>query len=197
MTQERTWERVTVDNVLVAPLIENSPLPALNAEHRAVYHLAIPKSDTHRWEGQLVQFWGQTWAVLGIPTQGIDELIPGPWNKKVTVELYRTGAPEAAGLWTETVQLLSAAAVQDADGYRESEEPTKRPVAAIFTAGVIADEHAGDNKTGVRRSAAAEVWEGDYQEERELEHEERRYTITQRKPTGRGTLLLQLEEVWR
>lgn len=197
-TAERSWTASTVDNVLIAPLIENSPLPGLNqAGHRAVYHLAIPKTDAHLWEGQLVQFWDRTWAVLGIPTQGIDELIPGPWNKKVVVELYREGAPEPEGLWTDTVQLLSRTTQQDADGYRTDDAITLRAVTAIFTDGVNGAEYSGDDKSGVRHGATVEIWEGDFREERELRFDGRLYRIDQYKPTGRGTLLLQLEEVWR
>lgn len=198
MTAERTWEPVTVENVLVAPLIENSPLPGVNAAgHRAVYHLGIPKTDEHLWQGQLVQFWGRTWAVIGVPTIGIDELIPGPWNKKAVVELYRTAAPEPAGLWTDAVELLTESAGLDADGYKQNTVTTRRAATVIFTEGVNAEEHAADSKSAVRRSATAEIWTGDYREERALVFDGRRYTILSRKPTGRGTLLLQLEEVWR
>lgn len=198
MTAERTWERVTVENVLIAPLIENSPLPGVNAAgHRAVYHLAIPKIDEHLWQGQLVQFWGSTWAVIGVPTMGIDELIPGTWNKKAVVELYRTAAPEPAGLWTDTVTLLTERAGQDEDGYKQNAVTTSRDVSVIFTEGVNAEEHTEAEKSGVRHSATAEIWTGDYQEERALLFDSRRYTILSRKPTGRGTLLLRLEEVWR
>lgn len=165
--------------------------------HRAVYYLAIPKTDTHQWEGQLVQFWNATWAVIGIPTMGIDELIPGPWNKKVVVELYRTAAPKPEGLWTDTVTLLTETAGKDADGYKTDALTTERAATVIFTSGVNTEEYTADDKSGVRRSAKAEIWTGDYQEERALVYDDHRYTILQRKPTGRGTLMLYLEEVWR
>lgn len=198
MTAARSWHAAEVDNVLVAPLIENSPLPATNAAgHRAVYHLAIPKTDEHRWEGQLVQFWGRTWAVLGIPTQGIDELIPGPWNKKVVVELYRDSAPEPEGLWTDTVRLLSRYRQQDADGYHSDDTINPRNVTAIFTEGVRGEEHSEDSKTEVQLFATAEIWEGDFNGERELLYDGTRYSIESRTPTGRGTLMLKLREVWR
>ena len=84
-----SWTPVTVDNVLVAPVLEvDNQIAMLPDGHRAVYHLGIPKSDTQRWEGQLVQFFGQTWSVIGIPTEGIEELIPLEWNKKVLCERY-------------------------------------------------------------------------------------------------------------
>jgi len=50
--------------------------------------LAIPKGDTNDWENQEVRFFGERWRVIGMPLQGIDELIPLDWNKKVMVERY-------------------------------------------------------------------------------------------------------------
>lgn len=83
----------TVENVLVAPATEGGMEggeETLNTTNltgsRAAYVLAIPKGDTHTWEGNLVEFFGETWRVIGRPTEGISALIPGPWNKKVRVE---------------------------------------------------------------------------------------------------------------
>jgi len=50
--------------------------------------LAIPKGDTNIWEDQEVRFFGERFRVFGKPLQGIDDLIPLEWNKKVTVERY-------------------------------------------------------------------------------------------------------------
>ena len=110
-----SWDPVEVGNVLIAPVSEvDSTTAALPEGHRAIYHLAIPKADTHRWEGQLVQFWNSTWAVVGIPTEGMDDLIPGPWNKKVTVEHYRTDAPDVDSLWRDQVLLKHRIVARDA-----------------------------------------------------------------------------------
>ena len=80
---------VEVENVLIAPLSDQEVLETLNLTGRkAVYQLGIPKGDAHDWENQRVQFFGQTWQVIGIPTEGQDELIPLFWNKKVKVERY-------------------------------------------------------------------------------------------------------------
>ena len=80
---------VEVENVLIAPLSDQEVLDTLNLTGRkAVYQLGIPKGDAHVWENQRVQFFGQTWQVIGIPTEGQDELIPLFWNKKVKVERY-------------------------------------------------------------------------------------------------------------
>lgn len=80
---------VEVENVLIAPLSDQEVLETLNLTGRkAVYQLGIPKGDAHDWENQRVQFFGQTWQVIGIPTEGQDKLIPLSWNKKVKVERY-------------------------------------------------------------------------------------------------------------
>lgn len=80
---------VEVENVLIAPLSDQEVLDTLNLTGRkAVYQLGIPKGDAHNWENQRVQFFGQTWQVIGIPTEGQNELIPLSWNKKVKVERY-------------------------------------------------------------------------------------------------------------
>ena len=78
-----------VEHVLIAPLSDQEVLDTLNLTGRkAVYQLGIPKGDTHDWENQRVQFFGETWQVIGIPTEGQSELIPLFWNKKATVERY-------------------------------------------------------------------------------------------------------------
>lgn len=78
-----------IENVLVAPASSTEILDTLNLTgKKVVYNLAIPKEDTHTWEGQLVKFFGETWRVVNIPERGIDNLIPGDWNQKVQVERY-------------------------------------------------------------------------------------------------------------
>ena len=80
---------IEVDNVLVSPTSSEEVLNQQNLTGRtAVYTLAIPKGDTNVWENQEVHFFGKRWRVFGITLQGIDELIPLGWNKKVTVERY-------------------------------------------------------------------------------------------------------------
>lgn len=80
---------VEVENVLVAPTTEQDILSNTSLEGaKAVYTLAIPKSDTHNWENAKVEFFGETWKAYGIPARGMDENIPLAWNKKVVVERY-------------------------------------------------------------------------------------------------------------
>jgi len=80
---------IDVPGVLVSPLSSEEILDELNLTgKKAVYQLAIPKGDTHEWEDQRVQFFGETWHVIGFPTEGIEGNIPLSWNKKVKVERY-------------------------------------------------------------------------------------------------------------
>lgn len=82
-----TETAIPVDNVLVAPLSTEETLDVLNLTgHKAQYQLAIPKGDTHEWENQRVQFFGQTWQVIGSPLMGIEANIPLEWNTKIRVE---------------------------------------------------------------------------------------------------------------
>ena len=84
-----TDAEITVENVLVAPTSSEDIVNTLSLTGRkAAYTLAIPKGDTNTWENQEVRFFGRVWRVLGIPTEGIEELIPLDWNKKVMVERY-------------------------------------------------------------------------------------------------------------
>lgn len=80
---------VIVENVLVAPASTTEILDTLNMTgKKAVYNIAIPKGDSHTWQDCRVDFFGQSWRVIGLPQQGIDENIPGAWNQKWMVERY-------------------------------------------------------------------------------------------------------------
>lgn len=80
---------IPVKNVLVVPTLSDDVVntQALTGR-KAVYTLAIPKDDTNSWENQEVRFFGERWRVFGIPTQGMNHLMPLAWNKKVLVERY-------------------------------------------------------------------------------------------------------------
>lgn len=78
-----------VANVLVAPASSNEIVDSQSLFGRkAVYTLAIPKGDRHNWENAKVLFFGEPWQAFGIPLEGIEELIPLDWNKKVMVTRY-------------------------------------------------------------------------------------------------------------
>ena len=83
------FEAVVVENVLVAPGSSDDILSTTNLTgKKAIYTLAIPKSDNHDWTDKKVEFFGQMWKTFGIPLEGIEENIPLEWNKKVMVERY-------------------------------------------------------------------------------------------------------------
>lgn len=80
---------IEVDNVLVKPTSSDDIVNTKDLTGRtAIYTLAIPKGDNNIWENQEVRFFGERWKTFGIPLQGIEELIPLDWNKKVMVERY-------------------------------------------------------------------------------------------------------------
>ena len=78
-----------VENVLVYPANTSETLDAQNLiGGKAVYNIAIPKGDSHTWRGNKVEFFGETWRVVGLPQMGIEENIPLDWNEKWAVERY-------------------------------------------------------------------------------------------------------------
>lgn len=78
-----------IENVLVYPASETEILDTINLTGRkAVYNMAIPKGDTHDWTNKHVSFFGKDFRTIGEPTEGIEELIPLSWNKKVRCEIY-------------------------------------------------------------------------------------------------------------
>ncbi len=80
---------VPVENVLIGePKTEDIINELQLSGKKLAYTLAVPKGDTHDWTDTKVQFFGQVFRTIGEPTQGIDELIPLSWNKKVKVEHY-------------------------------------------------------------------------------------------------------------
>ncbi len=86
-TYAETW--VDVNNVLIGqPTTEEIESERIVSGKIIAYVLAIPKGDTNTWTDTEVEFFGQKFRTIGIPTQGIETNIPGPWNKKVKVEAY-------------------------------------------------------------------------------------------------------------
>ena len=80
---------IVVENVLISPTNSDDMIDQLNLTgKKAIYTLGIPKGDTHDWEDKEVEFFGQRFKTFGFTTQGIEELIPLDWNKKVMVEKY-------------------------------------------------------------------------------------------------------------
>lgn len=80
---------VKVSNVLIGePTAEDLVNELQLSGKRIAYILGIPKGDTHDWQNATVEFFGQKFRTYGDVTQGIEELIPLHWNKKVKVERY-------------------------------------------------------------------------------------------------------------
>lgn len=85
------WEEspVEVENVLVSPVSSSDVPDTIHPDGKvAVYTLAIPKGDTHVWEDRKVEFFGEIWKIVGFSQQGIENMIPLDWNRKVQVERY-------------------------------------------------------------------------------------------------------------
>lgn len=84
------YERpVNVENVLVAPESSEGVVTEQDLQgKKEVYILGIPKGDTHNWKDAKVEFFGRVFKTFGVPEEGIEDLIPLDWNKKVKVERY-------------------------------------------------------------------------------------------------------------
>lgn len=82
-------KKVTVSDVLVAPSSSDDIIDSTNLYgKKAIYTMAIPKGDSHEWEDATVEFFGKKWKTFGIPLEGIEEMVPTKWHKKVMVERY-------------------------------------------------------------------------------------------------------------
>lgn len=80
---------VAIDNVLVGEPSTQDILDTKNLTGKQLaYTLAIPKRDAHVWTNRTVEFWGERFRTIGEPTQGIEDMIPLAWNRKVKVERY-------------------------------------------------------------------------------------------------------------
>ncbi|CCG26130.1 TPA: hypothetical protein VB744_001588 [Streptococcus pyogenes] len=80
---------IKIENVLVAPATTEDITNQLSLTGKKVeYVLAIPKGDKHDWENKEVRFLEKKWRTVGLPLEGIEELTPLDWNKKVMVERY-------------------------------------------------------------------------------------------------------------
>ena len=84
-----TVTTTAVDNVLIGqPTTEEIVSDDRVYGKKLEYVLGIPKGDTHNWEDTRVDFFGKTFRTFGETIEGIDDLIPLDWNKKVRVERY-------------------------------------------------------------------------------------------------------------
>lgn len=80
---------IQVENVLISPVSTDDAATAQNLfGKKAVYTLGIPKGDTNTWEDSEVCFFGRRWRTFGFVIEGIEEMVPLSWHKKVMVERY-------------------------------------------------------------------------------------------------------------
>ena len=80
---------INVENVLIGEPSTEDITNELNLSGKTLaYTLAIPKGDKNDWTNRKVSFFGEIFQTIGKPTQGIEDLIPLQWNKKVKVERY-------------------------------------------------------------------------------------------------------------
>lgn len=83
------YKEINVDNVLVSPASTDDITNQLNLTgKRAIYTLGIPKGDKNNWEDREVVIFGKRYKTFGAVLEGIENLIPLNWNKKVMVENY-------------------------------------------------------------------------------------------------------------
>lgn len=79
----------TVRNVLVGEPSSEDLIQDLQLYgKRLAYTLALPKGDGHDWSDVTVEFFGQRFRTYGAVSEGIEAMIPLPWNRKVKVERY-------------------------------------------------------------------------------------------------------------
>lgn len=84
-----TETATTVSNVLIGEPSTDDVINEMQLSGKRIqYTLGIPKGDRHDWKDKKVSFFGRTFKTFGDEVQGIEELVPGPWSKKVKVELY-------------------------------------------------------------------------------------------------------------
>lgn len=98
--------------------------------------------------------------------------------------------------WTDDLTLIAKTVEKDEEGYDITTE-TERLVFCCFYDGVSRAEFYESMKAGMQASASAEVWAEDYERETLAEHDGIRYVVMRHWETGRGTVMLILQEVIR
>lgn len=80
---------VTVDNVLPGEPTADDLTSSVSLYGRQLsYMLGIPKGDTHEWEDTTVEFFGHSYHTFGKVIEGVEDLVPTPWHRKIRCELY-------------------------------------------------------------------------------------------------------------
>lgn len=80
---------VEVDNVLVGSPAADEVVNEMQLSGKRIqFTLAIPKGDLHCWKDVTVEFFGRKFKTFGDVLEGIEEMMPLAWHKKVKVEAY-------------------------------------------------------------------------------------------------------------
>jgi len=84
-----TETAVTVHNVLVGEPAADDVISEMQMSGKRIqFTLGIPKGDGHDWKDKKVSFFGRTFKTFGDVTEGIEDMVPLEWNKKIKVESY-------------------------------------------------------------------------------------------------------------
>lgn len=82
-------KEIKVQDVMVAQPVSDDIVNDLNLYgKRTEYILGIPKGDTHEWEDREVIIFGKRYKTFGHTIEGIEDLVPLRWHKKIRVERY-------------------------------------------------------------------------------------------------------------
>ena len=82
---------VPVSNVLIQPMERTTDVPTESTDltgEKTSYILGIPKTDADDWKNRRGDFFGSSFRTESGEWQGIDELIPGDWNRKILCRRY-------------------------------------------------------------------------------------------------------------
>lgn len=82
-------KEIKVQDVLVAQPVSDDVVNDLSLYGKGTeYILGIPKGDTHEWEDREVIIFGKRYKTFGHTIEGIEDLVPLRWHKKIRVERY-------------------------------------------------------------------------------------------------------------
>lgn len=85
----KTEKSFVVENVIVSPSTNDDVINSLNLYgKKSIYTLGIPKGDNHNWEDSYVEFFGKRYRTFGPIIEGIEDMVPLDWHKKIMVEKY-------------------------------------------------------------------------------------------------------------
>ena len=96
----------------------------------------------------------------------------------------------------DTISLVNVVKTTDADGYDTTTE-TLTTVMCDSGNGVTRSEFYEAMKAGIRLTAACEMWACDYDGQKVIEHNGKRYNVERAFPLGDGAVQLNCSEIKR